>query len=127
MIWQQWVVGKEGRVARIAALTGAAVVLAGAAAVMNPLGAAANHGMRAGKSAAVAQAAVSGHDTPAGFWYGTDSSHINIPGPAPYQEPVSGGSYGGYIGMTGNWANITGCHKIVVWDPANSNQANSTR
>src|SRR5215470_2078259 len=48
---------------------------------MNPLGAAANHGMRAGKSAAVAQAAVSGHDTPAGFWYGTDSSHINIPGP----------------------------------------------
>src|SRR5262249_15001145 len=45
--------------------------------------------------AGVVQAAVSGHDTPAGFWYGTDSSQINIPGPAPYQEPVIGGSYGG--------------------------------
>ena len=75
--------------------------------------------------AGVVQAAVSGHDTPAGFWYGTDSSQINIPGPAPYQEPVIGGSYGGYIGMTGNWANLTGCHKIVVWSATNSTQANN--
>ena len=72
--------------------------------------------------AAAARAAVSGHDTPAGFWYGTDSSQITIPGPAPYREPVIGGSYGGYLGMTGNWANLTGCHKIVVWSAANSKQ-----
>ena len=36
-----------------------------------------------------------------------------------------GGSYGGYIRMTGNWANLTGCHKIVVWSSANSSQANT--
>ena len=109
--------------ARIAALTGAAVMLAGVAAVVTPLAAAASHSKGSEKSAA--RAAVSGHDTPAGFWYGTDSSHQNIPGPAPYQEPVLGGAYGGYIGMTGNWANITGCHKIVVWDDDNSTKANN--
>ena len=124
MSWQQWGAGK-GRGTRIAALAGAAIVLAGAAAVANPLTAAASHASAAGKSAAAARAAISGHDSPAGFWYGTDSSHIDIPGHAPYQEPVIGGSYGGYIGMVGNWANITHCHKIVVWDTTNSNQANN--
>lgn len=52
-------------------------------------------------------------DTPAGFWYGTDSRTVAIPGSAPYRVPVIGGYYGGYIGMTGNWAVLTGCHKIV--------------
>jgi hypothetical protein len=66
-----------------------------------------------------------GVDTPAGFWYGTDSRTVSISGPAPYKEPVIGGSYGGYIGMTGNWANLTGCHKIVVWSSTNSAQANT--
>jgi hypothetical protein len=61
--------------------------------------------------------------SPAGFWYGTDSRTIAISGPAPYREPVIGGTYGGYIGMTGNWANLAGCHKIVVWSSANSAQA----
>jgi hypothetical protein len=64
-------------------------------------------------------------DSPAGFRYGTDSAAITIPGLAPYREPVIGGPYGGYIGMTGNWANLAGCHKIVVWSAANSAQANT--
>jgi len=70
---------------------------------------------------AVAQRA----DSPAGFWYGTDSHTVTITGSAPYQEPVIGGPYGGYIGMAGNWAVLTGCHKIVVWSSANSAQANT--
>ena len=36
-----------------------------------------------------------------------------------------GGPYGGYIGMTGNWANLAGCRKIVVWSAANAAQANA--
>ena len=63
-------------------------------------------------------------DTPAGFWYGTDSRTVTISGSAPYRVPVIGGYYGGYIGMAGNWAVLTGCHKIVVWSAANSAQAN---
>src|SRR5499425_2793434 len=71
------------------------------AASAHPASAHAASAHAASAHAGVVRAAVSGHDTPAGFWYGTDSSQINIPGPAPYQEPVIGGSYGGYIGMTG--------------------------
>jgi hypothetical protein len=66
-------------------------------------------------------------DGPVGFWYGTDSSSISIPGPAPYQEPAIGGSYGGYIGMAGNWAHQVGCGGIVVFSPTNSAQANTNR
>jgi hypothetical protein len=66
-------------------------------------------------------------DTPAGFWYGTDSTTVTITGSAPYRVPVIGGYYGGYIGMAGNWAVLTGCHKIVVWSAANSAQANTNR
>jgi hypothetical protein len=70
-------------------------------------------------------AAAPAADKPTGFWYGTDSRTITISGTAPYQEPVIGGRYGGYIGMTGNWANLAGCHKIVVWSAANSAKANA--
>jgi hypothetical protein len=66
-------------------------------------------------------------DTPAGFWYGTDSRTVTITGSAPYHMPVIGGYYGGYIGMAGNWAVLTGCHKIVVWSSANSAQANTNK
>jgi hypothetical protein len=51
-----------------------------------------------------------------GFWAGTDSSYIAIPGPAPYDEPAIGGPYGGYIGMIGNWASwqhCTGSGRVV--------------
>ena len=64
-------------------------------------------------------------DSPAGFWYGTDSATVTITGHVPYQVPVIGGTYGGYIGMTGNWANLAGCRKIVVWSAANAAQANA--
>ncbi len=72
---------------------------------------------------ASASSTVSG-DSPPGFWYGTDSATISIPGSAPYSEPAIGGTYGGYIGMTGNWAKWAGCRgKIVVWSAANASQA----
>ena len=60
---------------------------------------------------------------PAGFWYGTDSSTITIKGSAPYSEPVIGSSYGGYIGMAGNWARAAGCGGVVVWSAGNAQQA----
>src|ERR1700727_63553 len=60
-------------------------------------------------SALPAAAAAAHGDRPAGFWYGTDSRTVSITGSAPYKEPVIGGSYGGYIGMTGNWANLENC------------------
>ncbi len=64
-------------------------------------------------------------DHPAGFWYGTDSWPISISGPAPYREPVIGGAYGGYIGMTGNWATWLGCGAKLAWSAANSAEANT--
>ena len=124
MVKWPWAAGNARRALRVAALTGVVVLVSGAAAVVNPLAAAAGSGTGAGKAAAAVRAA-SGHDFPAGFWYGTDSATMSVPGPAPYSEPVIGGSYGGYIGMTGNWANLTGCRKIVVWSSANSTQANN--
>jgi hypothetical protein len=48
-------------------------------------------------------------DGPPGFWWGTDSLPVTVPGHAPYQMPFLGGAYGGYIGMTGNWAYWLGC------------------
>jgi hypothetical protein len=76
-------------------------------------------------AAALAAAPAWAGDKPAGFWYGTDSRTVAVTGSAPYKMPVIGGSYGGYIGMTGNWANLESCHKIVVWSAANAAQANT--
>ena len=58
--------------------------------------------------AAAASAAPAG-DSPPGFWWGTDSFAVSVPGSAPYSMPFLGGAYGGYIGMTGNWAYWLGC------------------
>jgi hypothetical protein len=60
---------------------------------------------------------------PTGFWGGTDSNYMSIPGPKPYREPVIGGSYGGYIGMIGNWAAWQGCGGEVVWSKTDSRDA----
>jgi hypothetical protein len=60
---------------------------------------------------------------PTGFWNGTDSNYIAVPGPAPYREPAIGGPYGGYIGMIGNWAAWQHCGKIVVDSATDSNDA----
>jgi hypothetical protein len=73
----------------------------------------------------VAATAASANDGPAGFWYGTDSATVPVPGGAPYSMPIIGGAYGGYIGMTGNWARWIGCGKNGVWSAVNSAQANN--
>ena len=77
-------------------------------------------------SAAVAAVPAGAGDRPAGFWYATDSRAVTVSGSsAPYSEPVTGGAYGGYIGMTGNWANLENCHKILVWSAADAAKANA--
>jgi len=60
-----------------------------------------------------------------GFWGGTDSWPVTISGSAPYQLPVVGGDYGGYIGMAGNWARQLGCStgNFLAWSSANAAQA----
>jgi hypothetical protein len=45
--------------------------------------------------------AVPANDTPAGFWFGSDSFTVPVTGMGPFIEPVIGGNYGGYIGMVG--------------------------
>lgn len=74
----------------------------------------------------VASAAMAG-DSPSGFWYGTDSWPTPVTGQGPYTEPVIGGSYGGYIGMAGNWARWVGCSKgnFIAWSSANAAQAST--
>ena len=61
-----------------------------------------------------------------GFAYGTDSWPMSVTGSGPYNEPVLGGSYSGYMGMAGNWARWGGCKtgNMLAWAPANANQAN---
>ena len=80
----------------------------------------------AGISVAVAVAAQAG-DNPAGFHFGTDSWPVSIPGKAPYHVPVMGGTYGGYIGMAGNWARVEGCKtgNFLAYSATNSAQANT--
>jgi hypothetical protein len=54
-------------------------------------------------AAAVAALPAGASDGPPGFWSGTDSRAVTIPGSAaPYSEPAIGGAYGGYVGMVGN-------------------------
>ncbi|MGH3277950.1 MAG: hypothetical protein ACRDNW_02290 [Trebonia sp.] len=62
-----------------------------------------------------------------GFGYGTDSWPIRNTSSAPYQEPVIGGNYGGYMWMTGNWARTEGCKtgNFLAWAPASAYQANT--
>ena len=63
-------------------------------------------------------------DGPAGFWWGTDSWPVKVTGSAPYSMPYLGGAYGGYIGMTGNWAYWLGCKgSFLAYSAANAAQA----
>jgi hypothetical protein len=114
-------------VASAAALAAVIVARGTAPALAGPSHAATGQDRGTARAAAAGTASASTAataDSPAGFWNGTDSSTIKISG-SPYQEPGIGGVYGGYIGMTGNWANYAGCHKIVVWSAANARQANA--
>lgn len=68
--------------------------------------------------------AIGSGDSPAGFWYGTDSWTVTGTGTtAPYHEPVIGGAYGGYLGMAGNWARWQGCGDKNAWSGPDSRQA----
>jgi hypothetical protein len=62
-----------------------------------------------------------------GFGYGSDSWPVPVTGTGPYQEPVTGGSYSGYMGMAGNWARTEGCKtgNFFAWSPVNAGQANT--
>lgn len=125
--------GKERRSPRtgaIGAVIGCAVLVlaVAASAYATPLsGTRSTAGAAPGASSAPAHAVSlsAAGDSPAGFWYGTDSTTVSITGSAPYTVPVIGGHYGGYVGMTGNWATWQGCHTKVVWSAANSAQANT--
>jgi hypothetical protein len=79
-----------------------------------------------GVSVGLAVSAQAG-DSPAGFSFGTDSSYVSVPGPAPYRNPVMGGNYGGYVGMVGNWARVEGCTtgNFIDFSYSNRDQANT--
>jgi hypothetical protein len=65
---------------------------------------------------------------PSGFWWGTDSFPVSVPGSAPYSMPFLGGAYGGYIGMTGNWAYWLGCsggEHFLAFSSTNNAQAHT--
>jgi hypothetical protein len=83
--------------------------------------------MTTGTSLAAATAAArAAGDGPTGFWWGTDSSHVNVPGSAPYSMPYLGGAYGGYIGMAGNWSYWLGCKgSFINFSSLNAAQAHT--
>jgi hypothetical protein len=77
-------------------------------------------------SATPAAPAVPAGDAPPGFWWGTDSFSVPVSGGAPYAMPYLGGAYGGYIGMTGNWAYWQGCKGgFIAFSSANAAQAHT--
>src|SRR6201986_1583172 len=69
--------------------------------------------------------AASASDGPVTFYYGTDSWPVSGTGSAPYAEPHTGGGYGGYMGMSGNWGRRLGCStgNFLAWSSANASQA----
>jgi hypothetical protein len=74
----------------------------------------------------VAAQARPGGDGPPGFWWGTDSLPVSVPGNAPYSMPYLGGAYGGYIGMTGNWAYWLGCKGgFIAFDASDAAKAHA--
>jgi hypothetical protein len=120
----------QGHRAATAPLAAAgALALAAAVTALSAVPAAAGQagaGQAGAGQAGAGQAGAPRSDTPSGFWNGTDSSTIAISGAAPYREPVIGGTYGGYIGMAGNWARWAGCgRRVVVFSTQNSAQANA--
>jgi hypothetical protein len=105
----------------MALAAGLALVLAGGAS------AAASVTAPAGQTASAVQRLPAG-DGPPGFWWGSDSWPIPVTGSAPYSMPRLGGAYGGYIGMTGNWAYWLGCsgqEHFIAYSAANAAQAHT--
>jgi hypothetical protein len=80
----------------------------------------------AGASTAATRTAASPANA-AGFTYGSDSWPVPVTGKSPYPMTHLSGSYGGYLGMIGNWARTEGCStgNFLAWAPGNSLKANS--
>jgi hypothetical protein len=104
----------------VSALVTAGIVVAAQAAPTRPTSAASVTARTAKPARATTTASF-----PRGFWNGTDSNYMAIPGPAPYREPAIGGSYGGYIGMIGNWANWQRCGGRIVWSKTDARRAHT--
>jgi hypothetical protein len=120
--------GRTGRRAlrRVAATALSCLATAGLVAGVaseSAAGAATTSAARTDGTAASTATTASSASPGAGFWSGTDSNYIDVPGPAPYSQPVIGGSYGGYMGMIGNWAHWQGCGGVVVWSKSDANRA----
>jgi hypothetical protein len=103
------------------------LALAAAVAVALPLALTASGSHPASAAQTRLTAATPDADSPAGFYYGTDSWPIAINSSPPYREPVlsSRPVYGGYIGMAGNWARWSGCGGNIAWSSADSAAANT--
>jgi len=100
--------------------TGLAVLLAGGIAV--GAGIAGIGGASAATTATQATAA-----NQAGFIYGSDSQTVPIGSGKPLPMTHLSGSYGGYIGMAGNWARQEGCStgNFLAYSSQNGAQANA--
>ena len=101
---------------------GMALVMASGAAAAAPTAAASTS-----QAVITSQVGRSG-DGPPGFWWGTDSWPVTVPSNAPYSMPYLGlgGYYGGYIGMTGNWAYWLGCKgSFIAYSATNAAQAHT--
>ena len=104
----------------------AAAAAAGGRAVMSPAADQSPAAGPAGQGAPSGQAGLPpGKDAPAGFWYGTDSWPVPVSGAGPYRLAPVDGSYGGYVGMAGNWARWQGCSagNFLAWSGTNARQA----
>jgi len=88
-------------------------------------GAGATSAAVAANAASATPAAVAAGNA-AGFIYGSDSWPVPITGKAPWPMTHLSGSYGGYIGMAGNWARSQGCTtgNFLAYAPTNGAQAN---
>jgi hypothetical protein len=89
----------------------------------------------AGAAGAVAAGAATASDTAAsasaagnaaGFIYGSDSWPVPVTGTSPWPMTHLSGSYGGYMGMAGNWARFLSCStgNFLAYAPTNGAQAN---
>ena len=104
------------------------LTVVGVAALMLGLTAAGSAPARAGAASREREAGrptPRGKPGPPGFWYGTDSFPVTVSGSAPYSEPQVGGKYGGYVGMTGNWATWQHCGDKVAWSDTNAADADT--
>src|SRR5260370_35502509 len=94
---------KRPRVAVASALA-SVLALASIFVLAGKAGPAASTGRPAAALAVAAAPGAKPADSPAGFWYGTDSWPMTISGKAPYSTPRIGSPYGGYIRANGNQA-----------------------